>query len=465
MSAMNLTLEQAARGIEGAQLLGDGAVRIARVHSDTRTLQAGDLFVALKGERFDGAAFLPAAAHAGAAAALVDATASAALPAAGLPGIAAPDARRALGELAAFWRQRFELPLIAVTGSNGKTTVTQMIACILRAWLGDAALATAGNFNNDIGVPLTLLRLRPEHRAAVVELGMNHPGEIAQLAALARPTVALVNNAQREHMEFMASVAAVAAENGSVFAALGVHSVAVFPAGDEHQNLWQRLSGKRKQLLFGEQSAGAQVFAASAVWHGDHWRVAALAPPGQLHFDLHIAGQHNVRNALAAIACACAAGVPQQAIERGLADFRPVAGRSRTLTLRQRGRLITLVDDSYNANPDSVRAVIDLLAALPGPRLLVLGDMAEVGAQGPAFHAEAGAYARARGIDRLLAHGPLAIHAALAFGGGQHFEDMAALQDAVHAHLAQCASIAVKGSRIMGMERVARALTEDAHAA
>ncbi|MDR1969030.1 MAG: UDP-N-acetylmuramoyl-tripeptide--D-alanyl-D-alanine ligase [Burkholderiaceae bacterium] len=466
MSGMNLSLRDAALALTGARIVGDAGVSFERVHSDTRTLQAGDLFVALKGERFDAAQFLAQAAAQGAVAALCDAPAEAQLAAAGLPGILVPDAKRALGELARHWRQRFAGPLIAVTGSNGKTTVTQMIAAILHAWQGEAALATAGNFNNDIGVPLTLLRLRPEHRVAVVELGMNHPGEIAELAAMAAPTVALVNNAQREHQEFMASVDAVAQENGAVLTALGAGGVAVFPAGDTYQNLWQRLAGARETLLFGEQAAGGKVFADDAAWHADRWQVQARTPLGALRFDLHIAGRHNVRNALAAIACAVAAGAPLDALARGLGAFRPLPGRSRSLALRLRGRAITLVDDTYNANPDSVRAIIDVLAELPGPRLLVLGDMGEVGAQGVAFHAEAGVYARQRGIERLLAHGPLAIHAAMAFGGGRHFDDIGALKDAVRSHLAQCASVAVKGSRFMAMERVVAALTEEAvHAA
>ena len=456
---MQWPLADAARAVPQARVLGDGAVRIDRVHSDTRSVQPGDLFVALKGERFDANQFLGEAAASGAVAVLCDAAAEPALAACGLPGILVPDARIALGELAQAWRQRFTGPLIAVTGSNGKTTVTQMIASILHAWQGDAALATQGNFNNDIGVPLTLLRLRPEHKVAVVELGMNHPGEIAQLAAIAQPTVALVNNAQREHQEFMASVEAVAEENGAVLAALGDDGVALFPAGDEYQNTWQRLSGKRKQLLFREQSDGAEVSLINAAWRAEHWQATARTPAGDVAFELHAAGRHNLRNALAAIACTTAAGAPLAAIAQGLSAFRPVKGRSRTLLLRHRGRAITLVDDTYNANPDSVRAVIDVLAELPGPRLLVLGDMGEVGDQGPAFHAEVGAYARERGIERLLAHGPQAIHAAMAFGGGRHFDDMAALTDAVRTHLPQCTSIAVKGSRFMRMERVVDALS------
>ena len=472
MSAMNLTLGELAGWLAGARLIGDAGVHCDRVHTDTRTLRPGDLFVALKGERFDAAAFLPDAAKQGAVAALCDASAEDSLRASGLPGVLVPDTRRALGELAHAWRRRFDGPLIAVTGSNGKTTVTQMIASILRAWRGDAALATEGNFNNDIGLPLTLLRLRPSTQVAVVELGMNHPGEIAYLAGIAEPTVALVNNAQREHQEFMTSVEAVARENGSVLAALPEGGVAVFPAGDDYSALWRQLAAGRRVVQFGDPAAGAEVADRRADWRQDHWSVAADTAAGSLEFELHVAGRHNVRNALAATACALAAGAPLAAVAQGLTAFRPVKGRSRTFMLRHRGRAITLVDDTYNANPDSVRAVIDVLAELPGPRLLVLGDMGEVGDQGPAFHAEVGAYARERGIERLLAHGPQAIHAAMAFGGGRHFDDMAALTDAVRTHLPQCASIAVKGSRFMRMERVVDALsapvggeTEGAHAA
>ena len=388
---MQWPLADAARAVPQARVLGDGAVRIDRVHSDTRSVQPGDLFVALKGERFDANQFLGEAAAKGAVAVLCDATAEPALAACGLPGMLVPDARAALGELARAWRQRLAGPLIAVTGSNGKTTVTQMIAAILRAWQGDAALATEGNFNNDIGLPLTLLRLRPDHRVAVVELGMNHPGEIAQLAAIAQPTVALVNNAQREHQEFMASVEAVARENGAVLQALGAGGIAVFPAGDPYTPLWKALAGARAQRLFGEAAQGAAVTLKSAQWQQDAWQAGALTPAGEVAFRLHVAGRHNLNNALAALACADAAGVPPAAMAQGLDAFRPVRGRSRTVLLRRGARTVTLIDDSYNANPDSVRAVIDVLAELPGPRLLVLGDMGEVGDQGPASHAEVGA--------------------------------------------------------------------------
>ena len=440
--------------IPQAQLVGAdaGALPIVRVHTDTRTLAPGDLFVALKGERFDANAFLSQAREAGAVAAI----AHRGLLDAGLPGVTVPDTLAALGALAAGWRSQFSLPLIGVTGSNGKTTVTQMIASILRAHAGEAAWATQGNLNNAIGVPHTLLGLRSAHRIAVVELGMNHPGEIAQLADMARPTVALVNNAQREHLEFMHTVQAVAEENGAVLAALPDYGVAVFPHDDAYTPLWRRLAGARRCLSFG--SAGADVQATQAHWQGDAWQVRMHTPQGDLACALHIAGQHNVRNALAATACALAAGVPLDAIAQGLSAFVPVKGRSRALAVAQGNRQITVVDDSYNANPDSVRAAIDVLAALPGPRLLVLGDMGEVGAQGPQFHAEAGQHAQACGIEHLFALGAQCAHAAAAFAGARHFDNMAQLQAAVREALPTVGSVLVKGSRFMKMEQVLEAI-------
>ena len=458
-----MTLADAAAMVPHSRLRGDGATAIARVHSDSRTLRAGDLFVALAGERFDGHDFLPQAKAAGAAAAI----ASHGLGEAGLPGIEVDDTLAALQALAAAWRVRFTLPLVAVAGSNGKTTVTQMIASILAAWLGDAALATAGNLNNHIGVPLTLLRLRQDaalrHRAAVVELGMNHPGEIARLAALAAPTVALVNNAQREHQEFMAGVDAVARENGAVIAALAAQGVAVYPADDPMSEVWRALAGPRASLTF---ATGAKAdVVGEAAWIDDaaagHWAIRASTPAGAIGFALHAPGRHNVRNALAATAAALAAGAPPAAIASGLESFRPVAGRSQARRFERGGVDFTLVDDSYNANPDSVRAAIDLLAAMPAPRWLLLGDMGEVGDQGPAFHREVGAHARARGIDRLWCAGAAAAEAAAAYGGGaRHFarvDDLIAALPAAGEPIG-AASALVKGSRFMRMERVVQAL-------
>jgi UDP-N-acetylmuramoyl-tripeptide--D-alanyl-D-alanine ligase len=451
------TLDQLLPRLTGARLHGQAAVQ--RVHTDTRTLRPGDLFVALRGERFDAHDFLAQARAAGAAAALAERG----LVEAGLPGVEVPDSRQALGELAALWRQQFRVPLVAVTGSNGKTTVTQMIAAVLRAAVGDAAvLATEGNFNNDIGVPLMLLRLQASHRLAVLELGMNHPGEIAGLAAMAAPSVVLVNNAQREHQEFMATVEAVAQENGSALCALPAEGVAVFPADEPYASVWQAQAGGRRVLTFGESISGADVYA-EATWAQDHWVLRVHTPLGTLDTTLAVAGRHNVRNALAASACALALGLPLAAVAQGLAAFEAVAGRSRTWPLQWGGHPLTLVDDSYNANPDSVRAAIEVLASLPAPRVLVLGDMGEVGAQGLAFHDEVLRHALAQGIDHVLVTGEWMAQASLPLqavsaGRLRHCPAFEGLTQAVMASLTAGGSVLVKGSRFMRMERLVQTL-------
>ena len=455
-----MTVQQAMGWLDGARLAGSGAVKVLRVHTDTRTLAAGDLFVALKGEQFDAHDFLRLAAQQGAVAAM----AHHGLADAGLPGLEVADTRLALAQLAAGWRSQFTLPLIAVTGSNGKTTVTQMIASILRCWKQDDAFFTEGNFNNDIGVPLTLLRLREHHGAGVVELGMNHPGEIASLAALTKPTVALVNNAQREHLEFMLTVEAVARENGSVIACLGESGTAVFPADDEFTPIWKSLAGARAILTFaGLDTKGAIAdVTAAATWSGNCWRVKAQTPSGPICFGLNIAGRHNVKNALAATACALAAGVPAEHIAAGLSAFEPVKGRSRAAVVMVGGQAVNLIDDTYNANPDSMRAAIELLAELPGPRLLVMGDMGEVGQRGPEYHEEAGRFARECGVQMLFATGPQSERAASSFGKGRHFVDIDRLNAAVRVAMPGLGSVLVKGSRFMKMERVVQAITKHA---
>lgn len=451
---MMLRLGDVQQCLNGSRLVGEARTSLDRVHTDTRTLQPGDLFVALRGERFDANDLIAEAIAKGAAGVLAH---RGRIPA-GVNGVEVDDTRLALGELAAAWRARFQLPLIAVTGSNGKTTVTQMIASILQAWQGEAALATQGNLNNDIGLPLSLLRLCDSHRVAVLELGMNHPGEIDYLARIAQPTVALVNNAQREHQEFMATVEAVARENGAVFDALAGTGCAVFPAGDAYSALWRQMAAPRECMTFGGEAA--DIVLAGSEWQQGHWRVRAHTPEGPVEFRLHIAGRHNVANALAACACALAAGVPLTAIAQGLERFQPVKGRSRALAVAIAGRSLTLVDDSYNANPDSVRAAIDVLAELPAPQLLVLGDMGEVGDQGPQFHAEVGDYARERAIPGLFTLGEQARGM-----GGRHFDSLDALLAAMRPLLPTLGSVLVKGSRFMKMERVVEAITASADAA
>ena len=448
--------------LTGARVVGDlSTVAVARVHTDTRSLQAGDLFVALKGERFDAHDFLPQTKAAGAVAAI----AHQGLAAAGLPGVEVPDTRLALGELSRLWREQFELPLIAVTGSNGKTTVTQMIASILRAAAGDAAHATRGNLNNDIGVPMTLLRLTAAHRLSVVELGMNHPGEIAYIASLTQPTVALVNNAQREHQEFMGTVEAVARENGAVIASLRSGGTAVFPSDDDYSFVWRELAQGQPVLSFSDTDPAADVRALSADWADGAWALRFTSPAGEQTCRLRIAGRHNVRNALAAAACTLAAGVSLADVGRGLDAFEPVGGRSRALSVALADRTLTLIDDSYNANPDSVVAAIRVLAELPAPRWLVLGDMGEVGEQGLAFHLEVLRQAQASGIDAVHCAGDWMRQAcdALRAAGEPvpvHWADVDALAADVAGRVPSAAvrSVLVKGSRFMRMERVVQAL-------
>lgn len=457
-----MTLQEALNCLPGAKLVGDGAVRFERVHSDTRSLQHADLFVALRGDRFDAHDFLPQAKGAGAVAALAERG----LARAGLSGLEVRDSLIGLQTLAGAWRQRFQGPLVAVTGSNGKTTVTQMTAAILRAALGEAAFATAGNLNNHIGVPLTLLRLREHHRMAVLELGMNHAGEIALLSRLAAPTVALVNNAQREHQEFMSSVAAVAQENGRVIEALPASGVAVFPADDPHATTWRQMAGKRQRLTFAV-GAPADVTARHEGVSGDGaWEAELVAPQGRAAFRVAAPGRHNLKNAVGAAAAALAAGLSMEAVVQGLADFRPVKGRSQLSMLQRRGRSVALVDDTYNANPDSMLAAIDVLASLPAPQWLIVGDMGEVGDQGPAFHREVGERARERGITHLWCVGIQSVQTAQSYG--RHARHFASTEMLVEALVAggqawpESASVLVKGSRFMAMERVLQALRDSA---
>lgn len=449
--------------LDGARPVGVVSGEVRRVHTDTRSLQAGDLFVALRGERFDAHDYLAQARDSGAVAAIAERG----LAEAGLPGVEVPDSRLALGQLARLWREQLDLPVIAVTGSNGKTTVTQMIATILREAAGDAAHATQGNLNNDIGVPLTLLRLTGHHRLSVVELGMNHPGEIAGLARMVQPTVALVNNAQREHQEFMATVEAVARENAEVFGQLRADGVAVFPSDDPlHTPLWRTLAQGHPVLTFSDTDQSADVHVTQAVWQGDAWALQWASAAGKGSTRLNVAGRHNLRNAMAAAACALAAGISPEVVGRGLAAFEPVGGRSRALRLTVGGRALTLVDDTYNANPDSMLAAVDVLAELAGPRLLVLGDMGEVGLQGLAFHLEVLRHAHARGIEHVHCTGDWMRQAAQTLRDRAEpapfcWDDVDAMAANMAAKVREIGgpiSVLVKGSRFMRMERVVKAL-------
>lgn len=425
--------------------------QVKGVSTDTRRIGEGELFVALVGENFDAHNYLDQAEARGACAAVV----AHAMPEARLPQLVLGDTRIALMRIGAAWRARFALPVVAVTGSNGKTTTKEMISAMLAEWQGEGnRLATAGNLNNDIGVPLTLLRLRPEHRAAVFELGMNHPGEIAQLAAIAAPTVTLVTNAQREHQEFMHSVEAVARENGAAISALPEDGVAVYPGDEPYSSIWDALAEPRRVLRFGLQP-GLDVYAEQIIADVNATRCRVVTPVGVADLALPVPGLHNLRNALAAIASAIAAGAPLEGAVRALASFSPVAGRMQHKSMSD-GTL--LIDDTYNANPDSVRVAVDVLARMAGMRILVLGDMGEVGDNGPAMHVEVGNYAREQGLDALITLGEASRAAAAAFGVGAH---ACASVDEVVAALRglRPSCVLVKGSRFMRMERVVTAFS------
>ena len=415
------------------------------------------MYVPLRGEHFDGHAFIDSALSAGAGGYLFDEAAPfgpAAHP--GKPCIRVTDTRRALGVMARGWRSRFNLPVLAVLGSNGKTTVKEMLAAIVREAVGEAAtLATRGNLNNDIGLPQTVFRLRAEHRMAVLELGMNHPGEIDWLCEIAQPQIAVMTNAQREHQAFLDGVEATAHENGAAFTHLPADGVAVYPGDDACAAIWAKLAGDRRTVTFGHAQSAGQF---------DVWASAQAVPSGfelnigtqALSVTLLIEGAHNIRNALAAAAAAHAGGIAPTAIAAGLAAFEPAKGRLR----RARSAAdVFLIDDTYNANPDSVRAAIDVLAARPEPRVLVLGEMGELGENEAAWHTEVGQYARERGLTTLLGLGELTVHAVQAFGaGGQLCADHDEISRRAAELLQPGVSMLVKGSRYMKMEAVIAAI-------
>jgi len=421
------------------------------VSTDTRTLVAGDLFVALRGPRFNGGEFVGAAHAAGAAGALVSAAEQ--VP---LAQIVVPDTLAALTSAAVRWRGAFDQPLIGVAGSNGKTTVKEMIAAILGQ--AGAVLATRGNLNNHIGVPVTLMRLEPAHRFAVIEMGANHAGEVAALVRIARPTIGLITNAGAEHLEGFGSLEGVARAEGETLEGLEPGATAIINADDQFAALWRGLTRARVVTFGAVQPAD---FAAEGVRTdigagGFVTRFELVCPSGRRPIELRLAGRHNVVNALGAAAAAVSAGATLDHVAAGLATMRAVQGRLQFKVGRSGA---WIVDDSYNANPSSMRAGIDVLADLPGRRWLVMGDMAELGEFAAASHAEIGAYARERGIERLFATGKLAALAAESFGhGAQWYPDTESLAQALDVAVTSDVRLLVKGSRVNRLERVVDAL-------
>jgi len=464
-----MRLSDAARAL-GVTLTG-ADVEFTGVSTDTRQLPPGCLFVALRGPRFDGHAFVDKAMQSGAAAVMVETSHAAHLTSHASLHVA--DTRLALGRLAAWHRAQMPARLAAITGSNGKTTVKEMLAAILAEEVGaDAVLATAGNLNNDIGMPLTLLRLTPAHRYAVIEMGMNHAGEIDYLTHLARPDVALVNNALRAHLEGLGSVEAIARAKGEIYAGLQEGGIAIVNADDPHADYWLGLNVGHRVLRFGH-AAGADVRISghgesggeSGTTHANADQLPASrfplvldTPQGLVETVLRVSGEHNRRNAAAAATAALALGASTGAVERGLAAFTGTKGR---LQVHPCILGATLIDDTYNANPDSMLAAIQVLAARPGSRILVLGDMGELGPDATALHREVGKQAKAAGIQRLLCLGEMSAHTAQGFGAGaMHFERIEELLAEIECALGPEVTLLVKGSRFMKMERVVNSFME-----
>ncbi len=444
-----MNLRQAADAIAG-ELRGIDRHFIG-VSTDTRAIAAGELFFALKGDRFDAARFLGDACAAGAAGVVVGRDAAATCPV-GASMILVDDARAALGRLAAYWRRRFTGRLLGLTGSNGKTTVKDMIAAVLRRHCSDPSqvLATEGNLNNDIGVPLTLLKLREFHRYAVVEMGMNHAGEIRYLTGLARPQIALVNNAGTAHIGILGSREAIARAKAEIYEGLSEAGLALVNADDAYAPMWRELNASRRVIEFALDAPAC--VRGRYQGHALHSDIVVTTPAGQAQFRLGLPGEHNVRNAIAAAAAAFALEVPNESIAAALEAFEGPKGRMQQL--RGVSQSI-LIDDTYNANPDSTLAAIAVLAGMDGKRVLVLGDMGELGEQAADEHRRVGEAAKSAGLDGLCTLGELSEHATRGFGdGARHFASIEDLLAAVQAQLGPKTTVLVKGSRFMRMERV-----------
>ncbi len=439
---------------EAASLLGttciNGDALFTGVSTDSRSVVAGELFIALQGDNFDGHTFVEKALARGAVAAMVSQPVAVTI-----PQIIVGDTTLALGRLAQCWRSRFTIPMVALTGSNGKTTVKEMVRSILVMHTGDAAqvLATEGNLNNHIGLPLMMLKLSAAHRYAVFEMGMNHLNEIDYLTRLLIPDVALIIGAGTAHIGELGSREAIAQAKGEILAGLTPHGTAVINMHDRFGNLWRGLAGERRVIGFGTAAVDAVI----GEFAGDTLTIRHAGETAQVR--LLVMGEHNQRNALAAAAAALALGIPLATIAAGLEDFTGVEGR---LRLYSGHKDATIIDDTYNANPDSVRAAIDVLAAKPGKRYLVLGDMGELGKDAPALHAGIGDYAKRAHLDGLFAFGKLTEATVMAIGAtGWHFDTLEELTAEVDQRLAPNVTVLVKGSRFMKMERVVQQLVSN----
>ena len=438
-----------------ARLVGADA-QFSAVATDSRKIETGQLFIALSGPNFDGHDYLAAVAAKGAVAALVEREVSGVE----LPQLLVADARVALGQLGALNRQAYQGPLAAVTGSSGKTTIKEMLASILRAGLGGPVLATRGNLNNDLGAPLTLLELAPQHVAAVIELGANHVGEIAYTVGLTRPQVAIISNAGIAHVGEFGGPDKIIQAKGEILEGLPASGTAILNRDDKAFTVWQQRNGNRGVLSFSLRNSAADFYTSELARDARGCLAFTLqSPAGSARIQLNLLGEHNVANALAAAAAAHALNVPLVGIQAGLESLQPVKGRAVARLASSGARVI---DDTYNANPISMCAAVDILAGFSGRTVLVLGDMGELGEWAEQGHRDVGAYAAGK-VDALYAVGPLMAHAVAAFGPqGQHFADQASLIAAV-LHESAGSSILLKGSRSAAMENVVAALCGKDH--
>ena len=429
-------------------------VAFATVSIDTRTLKPGDLFIAISGQRFDGHDFVNAAAERGACAAIVEHPVDSPL-----PQVRVADARIALGKLGAAWRNAYLGQVVGLTGSNGKTTAKEMIAAVLS--VNAKVLSTRGNLNNDLGVPLTLLGIQPDQRYAVIEMGANHLGEIAYVAALARPDVALITNAGEAHLEGFGSREGIARGKGEIIAALKDDGIAILNADDQFFEFWKELAGTRNVISFGFGNDADVHGIADSVrvnWEGDRFNTRFSCEHQGIRHEiaLHLAGRHNVANALAAAATAVALGVDFAQIKQGLSQLFPVAGRIQP-DRAANGAL--MINDTYNANPSSFKAALDVLLEMPGQPWVALGAFGELGKTSDTLHADLGRQAKAMGVARLYATGPFADKAVAAFGpNAQYFSNQADLIETIAVELKPDVALLVKGSRSQQMERVIEAL-------
>jgi len=456
MTESMMTLSTIANAVYGKLLAADAETQnleITSVGTDSRAIVNGQLFVAIKGEHFDGNQYAETAIEQGAAAVLVsDANTTA------RPAILVDDTRLALGQLAQYWRNQFDIPVIAITGSNGKTTTKEMLTAILSAATKDAqkVLSTIGNLNNDIGMPLTLLKLRQQHAYAVIEMGMNHLGEIDYLSRIAQPTVALINNAGTAHIGELGSRDNIAKAKGEIFNGLSANGIAVLNADDAFFARWQSLTLGKKVITFGLNQA-ADVTAKYAEVDGVN-HLELTTPAGKVSFKLNVLGKHNISNALAASAAAVALGVSNQDIANGLENMQAVHSR---LQRKLGFNGAALIDDTYNANPDSMKAAIDVLAAIDSHSVFVMGDMGELGADEANMHAEIGLYAKQKGIKNLFTFGVLSANATASFGeGAQHFSVLEDVIAKAKSLMQKDITVLVKGSRFMKMERVVNGLAQ-----